>query len=90
MPLLFVCFVVASEGFSRLTTLSSFPFLSLFDMLLVTNGALEHNLFFWAFVSHFEFVFLVQSWVLSLCTSFPPLVDVLSNGSCQSFIIKFL
>jgi hypothetical protein len=33
---------------------------------------------------------LVQSWVLSLCTSFPSLVDVLSNGSCQSFIIKFL
>ncbi len=90
MPLLFECFVVASEGFSRFTTLSSFPFLSFFDMLLVTNGALEHNLFFWAFVSHFEFAFLVQSWVLSLCTSFPPLLDVLFNGSCQSFIIKFL
>ncbi len=83
------CFVVASEGFFRLITLSSFPFLSFFDMLLVTNGALEHNLFFWPFMSHFGFVFLVQSWVLSLYTSFPLSMDVLFSGSCQSFIIKF-
>ncbi len=84
------CSVVASEGFSRFTTLSSFPFLSFFDMLLVIGGALEHNLFFWPFVSHFGFAFLVQSWVHSLRTSFPPLLGVLFNGSCQSFIIKFL
>ncbi len=84
------CSVVASEGLSRLTTLSSFPFLSFFDMFPVTDGTLEHNLFFWPFMSHFGFGFLVQSWVLSLCTSFPHLLDVLFNGSCQNFIIKFL
>jgi hypothetical protein len=84
------CFIVVSEGFSRLTTLSIFPFLSFFDMLFVTDGALKHNLFFWPLASHFGFAFLVQSCVLSLCISFPPLLGVLFNGSCQSFIIKFL
>jgi hypothetical protein len=84
------CYVVASEGLSKLTTLSSFPFLSFFDMRLVINGTLEHNLFFLPFMSHFGFAFLVQSWVLSPCISFPPLLDVLFNGSYQSFIIKFL
>jgi hypothetical protein len=48
--------IVANEGSSQLTRLSSSPLLSFFDMLLQLLGALEHNLFICPFVADFGFL----------------------------------
>jgi hypothetical protein len=56
-------------------------------VLLVTGGALEHNLFL-CFIcdSLCVVVLLVRTWVLSLCSSFPPWLGALFNEACQGFV----
>jgi hypothetical protein len=46
----------------------SLPF---FEMLFMLAGALEHNLFLCLFGPTFQFALLAETWVLSLCSSFP-------------------
>jgi hypothetical protein len=50
-------------------------------------GALEHNLFLCPFEPTLGFALLACTWVLSLCSSFPPLPGALFDGACQGFII---
>jgi hypothetical protein len=35
------------------------------------------------------FACVAQTWVLSLCSSFPPLPGALFNGACYGFIITY-
>jgi hypothetical protein len=78
------CAIVAGEGSSKPTMLSSFHSLSFSGVLLATGGALEHNLFLCPLpLPPFDLLWvcalLAQTWVLSLCPSFPSWLTALFN-----------
>ncbi len=78
--------ISASEGFSRLVSLSSFTSLSIFDMILVIVGAKEHDCSSapsWCILGS---IILARTWVLFFYSFVSPLLGVFFNGMFQGFI----
>jgi hypothetical protein len=66
--------IIANESYSRLINFFMISFSILFLNIISSFAPLD-------------FVFMIQTWVLFLCSSFPLLFGVLFNKVCQGFII---